>query len=250
MTLSSKELMLVETRPIFSIRTTDTLLNFILTIELFIRFLTCPCKIKFVKNFFNVVDFLSLIVIWFAKSFEFIPEMAIDVDFAPVAKFVGMMYSLRVFRIFRLAQHHPSMQILVLSVRSNCSELFFSLLAFNCFSLAFAGLIWMAEINSEEFENYCIAIWWAMITMTTVGYGDQTPTNWLGYMVGAACAIVGIMIIAIPVAITSSSFYEFYRFNKFRIWQQSKTRDRLMQTNQVTPAEMKDIQKVQTNISK
>jgi hypothetical protein len=63
-------------------------------------------------------------------------------------------------------------------------------------------------------RNIGIALWWAVITMTTVGYGDVYPESIPGYCVGCVCAIFGVIILAMPIAIIASNFTEYYSNHK------------------------------------
>lgn len=58
-------------------------------------------------------------------------------------------------------------------------------------------------------------MWWAIITMTTVGYGDIHPSSVAGYIVGVFCALSGLLLLAMPVAIIASNFSEYYSQNNF-----------------------------------
>ncbi|XP_052806250.1 potassium voltage-gated channel subfamily C member 2-like [Mya arenaria] len=78
-----------------------------------------------------------------------------------------------------------------------------------CISV-YGTMIYFVEIKNNTFENVGLAMWWSLITMTTVGYGDFFPTTTLGYIVGAVCAINGIIVIALPVAAIASNFSKFF----------------------------------------
>ena len=233
MTLSSKELMYFKTSPLPYIVYMELIFNSIFTLEWLARFMTCPNKAAFAKSILNITDIVSCIAIWFLQIIEYIPSVYQNGSFVSMTTYIGFFYTFRVLKMFRLAQRHSGMQILVLTVRANVQELTFFLLSFLCFTVTFAGFIYMAEIKSEMFSDFFISMWWSLITMTTVGYGDQAPSGLLGYLVGSACALIGIMLIALPVAITSSSFYEFSRFNKYRVWQKNKNCEKWLKKNNI-----------------
>ncbi|XP_053383196.1 potassium voltage-gated channel protein Shaw-like [Mercenaria mercenaria] len=60
-----------------------------------------------------------------------------------------------------------------------------------------------------------IGMYWALITVTTVGYGDYVPISPVGYVIAGACAVCGILILALPIGIVASSFCTFYNYRKF-----------------------------------
>ena len=78
----------------------------------------------------------------------------------------------------------------------------------------FGHIIYFAEILTDEFLTIPYALWWAVITMTTVGYGDFKPVSTQGYIVGCACAVCGILVIAIPVPVIVNNFGTYFKIAK------------------------------------
>ena len=80
--------------------------------------------------------------------------------------------------------------------------------------LIFASLIYYAEgiyeHNDNEFKNIPIGFWWAIVTMTTIGYGDMYPRTAMGYCVGGLCALAGVLALALPVPVIVNNFALYY----------------------------------------
>lgn len=81
--------------------------------------------------------------------------------------------------------------------------------------LIFASVIFYVE--SENFENIPIGIWWALVTMTTVGYGDKVPKSEAGYIIGCVCVICGVLTVAFTVPIVVNNFALYYAHAQSRI---------------------------------
>ncbi|ESN99998.1 hypothetical protein HELRODRAFT_83622, partial [Helobdella robusta] len=79
-----------------------------------------------------------------------------------------------------------------------------------------------------------VGLWWAIVTMTTVGYGDMTPKTYLGMLVGSVCALTGVLTIALPVPVIVSNFALFYSHTQARA-KLPKRRRRVLPVEAVRP---------------
>ncbi|XP_033329691.2 potassium voltage-gated channel protein Shaker isoform X2 [Megalopta genalis] len=195
------------------------------TFELSVRFLACPNKLNFFRDVMNFIDIIAIIPYFITLGTVMAEDgEAIDLPKAPVSpqdKSTNQAMSLailrvirlvRVFRIFKLSRHSKGLQILGRTLKASMREL--GLLIFFLFIgvVLFSSAVYFAEAGTQDsfFKSIPDAFWWAVVTMTTVGYGDMRPVGVWGKIVGSLCAIAGVLTIALPVPVIVSNFNYFY----------------------------------------
>lgn len=141
------------------------------TLEYVIRFVFSPNKWRFFISVLNMIDLISIIPYYISLPME----DSSNVSSLAVLRSVRLV---RVFRIFKLSRYSRGLQILGHTLKASLRELGL-LFFFLCMGvILFSSAVYYAEISNED-ENVFLSIphsfWWAIITMTTVGYGDMTP---------------------------------------------------------------------------
>ena len=132
---------------------------------------------------------------------------------------VRVIVLIRLLRLFKLARYSTGFQSLFEAFRRERQALLASFLILVSVVLVAASFAYMAEREAQPvaFGSIPDAIWWALATVTTVGYGDVVPRTVFGRIVGGFTMISGILMIALPVAIIGSSFAEVVRQRSFVI---------------------------------
>jgi len=183
------------------------------TSELIIRFAACPSHLAFFRNIMNVIDLLAILPYFIALGTFLAEEGGQSNNQAMSFTVLRVVRLVRVFRIFKLSRHSKGLQILGQTIHASMREL--GLLIFFLFIcvVLFSSAVYFAEAGGEhdsQFDSIPHAFWWAVVTMTTVGYGDMYPTSEWGKLVGSMCAIAGVLTIALPVPVIVSNFNYFY----------------------------------------
>ncbi|KAI5619711.1 potassium voltage-gated channel subfamily A member 7-like, partial [Silurus asotus] len=188
----------------------ETMCIFWFSFELLMRFATSPSKTHFFKDMMNIIDFFAIIPYFvtlgteLARSKGATPAMSLAI--------IRVIRLVRVFRIFKLSRHSKGLQILGQTLKASLREL--ALLIFFLFIgvVLFSSAVYFAEVDSPDtsFTSIPEAFWWAVVTMTTVGYGDMYPGTVGGKLVGSMCAIAGVLTISLPVPVIVSNFSYFY----------------------------------------
>ncbi|KAJ8373103.1 hypothetical protein AAFF_G00271080, partial [Aldrovandia affinis] len=192
----------------------ETLCIIWFSFEFLVRFFACPSKASFFVNLMNIIDIVAIIPYFITLGTE-LAEKAEDGQQGQQAMSLAILRVIRlvrVFRIFKLSRHSKGLQILGQTLKASMREL--GLLIFFLFIgvILFSSAVYFAEADEPESQFFSIpdAFWWAVVSMTTVGYGDMVPTTIGGKIVGSLCAIAGVLTIALPVPVIVSNFNYFY----------------------------------------
>ncbi|XP_006891355.1 PREDICTED: potassium voltage-gated channel subfamily A member 5 [Elephantulus edwardii] len=189
------------------------------TFELLVRFFACPSKAAFSRNIMNIIDVVAIFPYFITLGTELAEQQPGGVggggqngQQAMSLAILRVIRLVRVFRIFKLSRHSKGLQILGKTLQASMREL--GLLIFFLFIgvILFSSAVYFAEADDDAslFSSIPDAFWWAVVTMTTVGYGDMCPVTVGGKIVGSLCAIAGVLTIALPVPVIVSNFNYFY----------------------------------------
>ncbi|XP_040265625.1 potassium voltage-gated channel subfamily A member 4 isoform X2 [Bufo bufo] len=191
--------------------------------EFAVRLFACPSKPGFFRNIMNVIDIVSILPYFITLGTELGHQPQHQQQHPPLQgtgqqqqamsfAILRIIRLVRVFRIFKLSRHSKGLQILGHTLRASMREL--GLLIFFLFIgvILFSSAVYFAEADepTTHFHSIPDAFWWAVVTMTTVGYGDMKPITVGGKIVGSLCAIAGVLTIALPVPVIVSNFNYFY----------------------------------------
>jgi len=172
----------------------EWIISIFFTIEYCLRIAVIKNKKCYLFSFFGVIDFLSLVP--FFLSFFF-----------PVTKYFlifRMLRMLRVFRVFNLLDFMNDGSVIVRALRNSSRKIYIFLLFLIIFSVIVGSMMFMVEGGRPGFETIPQSIYWAVVTVTTVGYGDVSPITPMGKFFAVILMLAGYSIIAVPTGIVTA----------------------------------------------
>lgn len=155
-------------------------------------------KIKYIFSFLALIDLLAILPFY-------IPYI-IPIDL----RVLRMLRIIRLFRIFKINRYTDALTKIFSVFKSKKHELLSSIFVVILLMIVAAVLMFNIENTAqpEVFKNAFDALWWALATLTTVGYGDIYPVTVLGRILSAIIALLGIGLVAVPTGIISAGFVE------------------------------------------
>jgi len=150
------------------------------------------------------------------------PGALIDLlAFSPYYIFPGLDFRelrilrlMRFFRLFRLTAYTKSAQMIFNVFKSKLNELVLSFIMVLFLIIIASCLLYFAEHNAQpdSFSSIPATIWWAVVTLTTTGYGDMAPDTTIGKILASAIMLIGVALFALPAGIITVGFLEEFRF--------------------------------------
>lgn len=174
--------------------TFEWILTILFTIEYVSRIYVHHKPIRYVFSFWGIIDFCSIVPTYFGLFFVGYHYMIV----------VRIFRLLRVFRIFKLVRFNQESQLLWRSLVASFYKVSIFFLALLMVVVTMGTLMYVVEGESSGFDNIPKSIYWAIVTITTVGYGDMVPQTVIGKFISAMSMIIGYSIIAIPTGIVTA----------------------------------------------
>lgn len=188
------------------------------SLEFLLRFVQARSKLEFIRGPLNIIDAMAILPYYVSLVVQ--EENPDDMHERPsggkgyldkLGLVLRILRALRILYVMRLARHSLGLQTLGLTVRRSTRE-FGLLLLFLCVAVTlFSPLVHLAEselTGVQDFSSIPASYWWAIISMTTVGYGDMVPRSIPGQVVALSSILSGILIMAFPA---TSIFHMFSR---------------------------------------
>ena len=180
------------------LRIFEWIVTILFTIEYFLRIYAVNKPLKYIFSFMGIIDLLAIIPTYLIFIF-------------PAAHFFTVVRSIRlirVFRVFKLSHYLRGAHTMQIALRSSRPKIVVFLLSVMILVIVLGTLMYIIEGSSGTigFNNIPNSIYWAIVTLTTVGYGDVFPATAFGKVVASFIMILGYGIIAVPTGIVTAEF--------------------------------------------
>ena len=187
----------------------------LISTDILLRITATPTLAQYCKSFMNFVDvaFLVISYLFIALYSTYAKHTWRGVIYPAVR--MGALF-INLLRLFRMAKFCLGIRTLLLTLKASFAELSTLSAFLFIFVSIFGNLIYFLNIMNptSPFSDVPISNWWAIVTMTTVGYGDVVPKTTMGRIVGAVCAVVGCILASLTIPILTKNFDCFYENEK------------------------------------
>ncbi|MDR9458290.1 MAG: ion transporter [Salegentibacter sp.] len=181
----------------------EWIITIIFTIEYILRIIAIRKPRKYIFSFFGIVDLLSTIPTYIAFVFG-----GHNLLFA-----VRALRLLRVFRILKITRYIGESNKLMDALKNSKAKILVFLFAVFIICIIVGTVMHLVEGEAGGFDNIPISIYWSIVTLTTVGFGDIHPITPLGRFIASALMIMGYGIIAVPTGIVSAEYSNAFKKN-------------------------------------
>lgn len=161
------------------------------TIEYILRWFSAPNRFRYAFSFFGIVDLLSVLPSYLSLVFGGVQYLLI----------IRILRILRVFRVLKLNTYMQQAGFLASALKTSQQKITVFFLSLVLLVTIFGSVVYVVEGPENGFTSIPISIYWAVVTVTTTGYGDMSPKTPIGQAIASMVMITGYAIIAVPTGI-------------------------------------------------
>ena len=167
--------------------------SILFTIEYFLRIISVYSPARYATSFYGIVDLFAILPTYFS----------ILLPGSQYFLVIRVLRILRIFRVLKLVQYISEAKLLTQAIRASGRKI--TIFIFTVFTLVIilGSLMYVIEGEKNGFTSIPKSIYWAIVTLTTVGYGDISPQTGIGQTLAAVVMILGYSIIAVPAGIVT-----------------------------------------------
>lgn len=165
----------------------------VFSLEYLLRLYSARRRFRYVRSFFGFVDLISIVPTY----------LSILIPGSQYLTVIRVIRVIRVFRVLKLVKYVAEADLILSALKSSGRKITVFLLGVLIIVVIVGSMIYMIEGSSSGFSSIPKSIYWAIVTLTTVGYGDLSPKTPLGQILAATIMILGYGLIAVPTALVS-----------------------------------------------
>lgn len=192
-----------ETNPIFFIKS-EWVFTIIFTLEYLLRIASHPKPTRYIFSFFGIIDLMAILPTYLGLFFD---QSTFLLTFRALRL-------LRMFRVFKLARYLKEASILIKALQASVYKIVVFFGTVLSLVLVLGTLFYLIEGEENGFTSIPQSIYWAIVTITTVGYGDIAPVTVLGKILASIAMLTGYSIIAVPTGIFSIELGKVVKDNR------------------------------------
>lgn len=174
------------------------------TVEYILRIFCSPNRRKYLFSFYGIVDLVSIVPSY----------LALVVAGAHYLLIIRLVRVLRIFRVLKLVHYLSEADVLIRSIKQARRKIFLFFTVVLVLSTLFGCLMYVVEGPGNGFTSIPKSIYWTIVTITTVGYGDITPHTVMGQIISTLAMLTGYSILAIPTGIITAELANEMQRNK------------------------------------
>jgi voltage-gated potassium channel len=176
------------------LRLAEWIFTILFTIEYVLRLLCARSARRYATSFFGIIDLLAIIPTY----------LSVLVPGTQYLLAIRLLRTLRVFRVLKLAEYLSEANLLMRALKASQRKITVFLFSVLTLVVVLGSLMYLIEGAENGFTSIPKSIYWAIVTLTTVGYGDISPQTVMGQMLASIIMIVGYGIIAVPTGIVTA----------------------------------------------
>lgn len=161
------------------------------TVEYVLRLYCSPNPWRYARSFYGIIDLLAIVPSYLSLFYG-------DANYLLV---VRLLRVLRIFRVLKLFRYISEANMLMRAIIASRRKIFVFFMVVLVIATVFGALMYVVEGPNSQFTSIPKSIYWCIVTITTVGYGDITPTTVLGQIISTLAMLTGYSIIAVPTGI-------------------------------------------------
>jgi voltage-gated potassium channel len=172
----------------------EWIVTILFTLEYIARLITVDNKWRYVRSFFGVVDLLAILPVYLSLVLPGAQSLLV----------IRSLRLLRVFRVFKMARWMSEANYLVRAIRSSSRKIVVFLIVVVLINVIVGSSMYLIEGPENGYDSMFRGLYWSIVTMSTVGFGDIAPSTPPGQVLAAILMIVGYSVIAVPTGIVSA----------------------------------------------